>query len=290
MDKEVIPVVINMSANNTTGNPSSTLNVNYQENIMENTTNATGIAIPSVSNTRNGDSTAHSQRRTSNTKNRKKSRRMSRVQGCSDEEPNANPAKVRPELALPAGKTVSALVNASLTSFDSVDSSSSPSTSPTLTARRDHKINRIFSMLQKMQHNYLPQQQQQQPDQSKPPQYQLKDSDSANTIKQSEVGKHENIRSLQLQPDLSQSSMSSGESSKRLFGLGRSQDSLMSAKAAGSMTKSQVNHHRRLGSINSWNGSQCSGFTTTTAAMTEGPTEGPTPPLVHAMPYHKDGW
>lgn len=148
-------------------------------------------------------------------------------------------------------------------------------------------------MIRSMQETFL-QQQQQQLQQQKPnqPQYQQKNNNPKTTSedyaneRQFEANKGGSIRRQQLQPDLNQASMSSGSSTnKRLFGLGRSQDSLMSARNSESLNI-KANHHlmTRNNSIHSWAGSQCSGLTSNTV-MTEGP-----PPLVHAMPYHKDGW
>lgn len=92
---------------------------------------------------------------------------------------------------------------------------------------------------------------------------------------------------------------SSAPSRQLLYGLGRSQDSLMSTRMS-SKNFMAINNSGGGGGGNtnppghskgpiyaSWNGSQYSANTYTT--MTSDGA-GPPPPMTHAMPYHKDGW
>jgi hypothetical protein len=82
-------------------------------------------------------------------------------------------------------------------------------------------------------------------------------------------------------------------SRQHIYGMGRSQESLVLAGAGGvnshpNQMSGAIDRNHRFGSANSWTGSQCSGFTcTTVTTSTEGTLSAP---LVHAMPYHKDGW
>lgn len=64
-----------------------------------------------------------------------------------------------------------------------------------------------------------------------------------------------------------------------LYGMGRSQDSLVVPNRLRNPVLDRLN---RFGSINSWAGSECSEASSACS--------GPPPPLVHAVPYHKDGW
>ncbi len=292
MVKKSPPIEVAAVAENTAGVNENSDNLN-KKGAMEDKIDLNADSV-NVTNTTNADgSPLNPQRRTSTTKNRKKSRRMTRVQVCPTEIADSAPARV--ELAHSA-ETESASISTSFTSFDSVDSRTSSSTSSSLKIMgSEHKINRIFSMLQRMQHNLFQQQQQQQqqqPEQLKQLQNQQLDnnlstmaSNSAND-NHSETRKLKSIRPKLPQPELNQTSMSSDGSSTRLFGLGRSQDSLMSART-GSMAKPYPRNHR-LDSINSWTDS--SQFSASFSYATVMSSEGTTPPLVHAMPYHKDGW
>lgn len=287
MVKTSLPIEVVAVAENTTGVNENSDNPNHQNGATEDKIDLNAGSV-NVTNTTNADgSPLNPQRRTSATKNRKKSRRMTRVQGCPTEIADSAPTRV--ELAHPA-ETESASISTSFTSFDSVDSRTSSSTSSSLKMGSESKINRIFSMLQRMQHNLFQQQQQKQPDQLKQLQDQQLDNNqkamasNSGNDNHSETRKLNSIRPKLLQPELNQTSMSSDGSSRRLFGLGRSQDSLMSARTR-SMAKLNPRNHR-LNSVNSWtDSSQFSGLSYTTEMNEE-----TTPPLVHAMPYHKDGW
>ena len=228
-----------------------------------------------------GAATTYQPRRISTTKNRRKSRKLTQV--CAEEVANTLNSPNQPE-PVPMREKERLHVSPSLMSFDSVSSKSSISGGSTTTSsykpNPHNKINRIFSMLQKMQHSFIQTYYQQDQQQQQDQQDQFKsgaasDSASNNSVVVQEVGNASRRPHLQLPLDLTNQTSTTSSTLSRLYNLGRSQDSLMSA---GSMLK--INKLR-----NSWAGSQCSGFTSTTPM-----SEGPAPPLVHAMPYHKDGW
>lgn len=250
----------------------------------------TGANISNSNNTNSADGTTmYPPRRISANKNRKKSRKLTQV--CAEEvAANVNPQQNRQPEPLPVMKEKERLhVSPSLMSVDSVSSRSSSISSASTTSsfkpNPQRKINRIFSMLQRMQHTFIQsyyqqQQQDQQQQQQQENQDQFKSamaSDSDTTTAHYEANQPNNIRRQQLRLDLNQATMSSSDSS-RLYNLSRSRDSLVSSGSLVKMNPLAKGH-------NAWAGSQYSGFTCSTPM-----TEGPPPPLVHAMPYHKDGW
>ncbi len=278
MDKELqLPQPEELAYVSTNDDTVNSTNLN-QEDVMEDVINQTDVT------TIENSTTNPSPRTSITSKNRKKSRNITQMQMPSSVEvDDFSSAKVRPKLALPIKETDSVSISASLTSFDSVNSRSSSSSS--IKTGPERKINRIFSMLQKMQQIYPQQwQQQEQLEQLKQSPYQQQPqptvvSDSINNKHSVSNKLTGSIRQQQLQPDSNETSISSADASsnKRLFGLGRSQDSLMSSRTG--------NQRNRLDSLNSWANSQFSGFTGTAGTIEEANSF-----VHHTMPYHKDGW
>lgn len=295
MDKGLLPVellTVTVLDSNAAGKGSGdcSASLTHHEVITKVVTNktdwATAVNTNNTTRTASRGQTTDQPRKMS--KGRKKSQKITRAQVL-----NSLSDSGRPELELPVMETDRHSISPSSTSFDSADSKSSTSTSSShLENVPARKINRILSMIRSMQETFL-QQQQQQLEHQKPkqPQYQQQNnspktaSKDCTNEKQSEANKSGSIRRQQLQLDLNQASMSSGSSiNKRLLALGRSQDSLMSARNSESLNKANHLPMTRNNSVHSFASSQCSGYTYATV-MTESP-----PPLVHAMPYHKDGW
>lgn len=300
MDKELIPaevaitVVISNPASTIENNSSSSPDLNIEANATEDKNSRIETIVSeniTISDAKNDDSPLDQPSRTSSTKSRnKKSRKTDRTahQALADEVEKMNtPPKMRPKLPLPIEEADRLSISPSSKSFDSIDSSAS--TSSSLKTGPDRKINRILSMIQSMQQTLFTQQQ---PQPAQPKQQENQEQDnfqraiahqqSAND-KHSAVGQRDSII-RQLQPDLNRISLNSDSSTnKRLFGLGRSQDSLMSTRNGGSMNKPNPLILKRNNSVNSWTGSQFSGYTSVMS-------EGVAPPLVHSMPHHRDGW
>lgn len=232
----------------------------------------------------------HPSRRFVANKRRHKSRNKMKVtQVNSEEVANTNSLRGRPETDSLEGneRLRSSVSTPSLMAFDSDNTTSSSSSK----MGADRKINRIFTMLQSMQHNFMQQQQLQQADnptkEGQYPQQGIQQQTVSTPVSVAapvhlELTEVNSIRPQHLELELNPSSLSS--SHKRLLGLGRSRDSLMSGLSAGAV--SMMKEKPFLSKNNSWAGSQISGFTCASTVMTEGPP----PPLVHALPYHKDGW
>ncbi len=231
----------------------------------------------------------HPSRRFAANKRRHKSRNKMKATQANSEEVATHSLRGRPESDSLEGneRLRSSASTPSLMAFDSDNTTSSSSSK----MGADRKINRIFTMLQSMQHNFMQQQQLQQADnptkEGQYPQQGIQQQTVSTPVPavapvHLELTEANSIRPQHLELELNPSSLSS--SHKRLLGLGRSRDSLMSGLSTGavSMTKEKP----FLSKNNSWTGSQISGFTCASTVMTEGPP----PPLVHALPYHKDGW
>lgn len=276
--------------------------------------------------------------------NRKKSRKLTLTQVCSDEAAMKQPKQPQqqppPEshnnphqkVTMDADRISN---SSSLIGFESDNSATTASTlssSSSLKSGPERKINRIFSMLQSMQQTFLqqsqpsqqppPQQPQLPPPQQPPPshhhqgklpkpQQQQQQSEhiyeqphnnrfSDNQHSGSDTIQSQDRRGRQMQLELQQQQQqqSSAPSRQLLYGLGRSQDSLMSTRmssknlmvinSGGGGHHNNPSGHSGKGPIYaSWNGSQYSANTYTT--MTSDGA-GPPPPMTHAMPYHKDGW
>lgn len=353
MNEELLPcevaisVVANPESGNTIVSPSSDRKPSLTKklsNISDNLNciinSAVGAAL--VSSSANTSSIIPSRRSSLVGRNRKKSRRLTLTQVCSEESPISHQYSCsnRPQFPTPIENYIehrplesvsstddydhlSVSRTASLISFSSISSSSSSavssmsstSSSPKSSSQRsstssprssissssthpERKINRIFSILHSMQQTFLQAQPfaaaqngQQQPQQQEPSSTQQEPqfvvmvpprSTSVTTV-HSDACKSSSVRHQRVhQP-----------SRQHIYGMGRSQDSLVLAGAAS--VNSHPNHvattidrNRRFGSANSWTGSQCSGFTCTTVTTSTDATL--SAPLVHAMPYHKDGW
>ncbi|KAI9561301.1 hypothetical protein GHT06_012257 [Daphnia sinensis] len=359
MNEELLPceVAISVVANQEPANcntvpptdrkPSLTKKLsNISDNFNSIINSAVGAAI--VSSSAHSSSIIPSRRSSLVGRSRKKSRRLTLTQVCSEESPisHQNSSGNRPQLPVPADSTnyrehqplqsassidgydhPTVSRTASLISFSSVSSSSSSavssmssssSSSPKSFSQRsstssprssisststhpERKINRIFSILHSMQQTFLQaqpfaaaaaaqqngQQPQQPPSPQQDPQFivMVPPRSTSVTTVHSDACRSSNgsVRPQRLhQP-----------SRQHIYGMGRSQDSLVLA-GPGSVNShpnhmtTTIDRNRRFGSANSWAGSQCSGYTCTT--MTTSTEATLSAPLVHATPYHKDGW
>lgn len=265
--------------------------------------------------------------------NRKKSRKLTLTQVCSDEAAMKQPKQQQPEshnnphqkVPMDADRISN---SSSLIGFESDNSATTASTlssSSSLKSGPERKINRIFSMLQSMQQTFMQQNQPpQQPQQPPPPQQQPpppshhhhqgklpkpqqqsehiyeqphnnRFSDSQHSGSDTIQSQDRRGRQMQLELQQQQQQQSSAPSRQLLYGLGRSQDSLMSTRMSSKnlMVINNSGHHLNPSGHSSkgpiyasWNESQYSANTYTT--MTSDGAGQP-PPMTHAMPYHKDG-
>ena len=269
----------------------------------------------SVNYSSGGNVTFHSSPAHRSKTNRKKSRKLTLTQVCSDGSPSKTGEQHKSN---PMDADRMSNYNSSLIGFESDNSTTTSSSS--LKSGPERKINRIFSMLQSMQQTFLqnnpPQQPPPQPPQQQPPPtptsshhhhqgklpkepiYEQPHHSSSNNRSSdslesgtdtihSDDGRGQRMR-MQLQTS------SSAPSRQLLYGLGRSQDSLMStARMSAAANKTNFMAVNNSSNVNnkgpiyaSWNGSQYSTNTYTT--MTSDGAAAP--PMTHAMPYHKDGW
>jgi hypothetical protein len=256
------------------------------------------------------------------------------TQVCSDEAAMKQPKQQQPEshnnphqkVTMDADRISN---SSSLIGFESDNSATTASTlssSSSLKSGPERKINRIFSMLQSMQQTFMQQNQppQQPPQQPPPPQQQPpppshhqgklpkpqqqqqaehiyeqphnnRFSDSQHSGSDTIQSQDRRGRQMQLELQQQQQQQSSAPSRQLLYGLGRSQDSLMSTRMSSKnlMVINNSGHHNNPSGHSSkgpiyasWNGSQYSANTYTT--MTSDGAGQP-PPMTHAMPYHKDG-
>ncbi|XP_057371829.1 uncharacterized protein LOC130692779 [Daphnia carinata] len=301
------------------GNPSSPMANRPQEMIAEEVLSNNGQLKnqPSTSylsgnvNYNGGNVTFHSApHRPKN--NRKKSRKLTLTQVCSDEAALKSPKIIQHHPPEPTSPPPMKPMdpdrisnNSSLIGFESDNSGTSASTlssSSSLKSGPERKINRIFSMLQSMQQTFMQQQQQPQQQQQQQqlqlkqknpePIYEQPNQSSGSMASGMDTIQANDRRGQQLRMDLQQSS-ASAPPRQLLYGLGRSQDSLMTSRISGPHGN-KIYMAPNIGGANannkgpiyaSWNGSQCSGFTCTTVT-----SDGASPPLTHAMPFHKDGW
>lgn len=74
---------------------------------------------------------------------------------------------------------------------------------------------------------------------------------------------------------------------QQLFAMGQSQDSMV-FQPSRPLRNPVLDRLNRFGSINSWAGSECSDVSSSTVSSSA--TSLATPHMVHAVPYHKDGW
>lgn len=142
-----------------------------------------------------------------------------------------------------------------------VTSSSSAADSSSGAQQPERKISRIFSILQAMQQTFFLHQQQQGPS---PPHQPLTESPSVSISRTGSV----------VQPPYRQ---------QQLFAMGQSQESMVFHPSR-PLRNPVLDRLNRFGSINSWTGSECSDVSSSTTLSST------PPPLVHAVPYHKDGW
>lgn len=322
--------------------PSAGMTMRQQENIAEEVTG--GQLMPSNSSAGQANSSSYLGSGTSvnysggnvtfqhssphrSKANRKKSRKLTLTQVCSDEAAMKQP-KQQPESHQKVTMDADRISNSSsLIGFESDNSATTASTlssSSSLKSGPERKINRIFSMLQSMQQTFMQQNQPpQQPQQPPPPQQQppppshhqgklpkpqqqqqqsehIYEQPHNNRFSDSQHSGSDTIQSQdrrgrQMQLELQQQQQqqqSSAPSRQLLYGLGRSQDSLMSTRMSSKnlMVINNSGHNHPTNSKGpiyaSWNESQYSANTYTT--MTSDGAGQP-PPMTHAMPYHKDG-
>ena len=234
---------------------------------------------------------------------RKKSRRMTLTQVCSEDTLHhsiSSPVLVGRDEAAHA---VPESAQQSSTDDDRISSSSGTiSTTSSVIATPERKISRIFSMLQSMQNTFF---QQQQPTAFVPQQQAPPHLIHQEQMLQRQLSSHQPAVMYPRSPSVASSNAAQHSTDgykvnsirrhqPSLYGLGSSSDSFVLASGGVSpvTTLSRpisrpmlMERNMRLGSVNSWTGSQCSGFSGSTVS-----SEGPPPPLIHAMPYHKDGW
>lgn len=273
-----------------------------------NTNSGSYLSSASV-NYSGGNVTFHSSPHRSKT-NRKKSRKLTLTQVCSDGSPKIGHQQEQSKVNMDADRISN---SSSLIGFDSDNSATTASTSSSLKSGPERKINRIFSMLQSMQQTFLQQNQvpsqqappppSQQPPQQPPPQQPTsshhqgklpkepiyeqphRNNRSSESLESGTDTIHsEDRRGQQMRMELHQSA--TAPSRQLLYGLGRSQDSLMSTRGNKSNFIVSNNSNNKGPIYASWNGSQYSTNTYTTMTSDGAPP----PPMTHAMPYHKDGW
>ena len=246
------------------------------EEEVDKQTPPTSVLTSNLNNGNNAAGSGTGRRKSSTTnRNRNKSRRLTLTQVCSDEAlsklQQSDPVASRDSDRISNSSSV-------ISSESGTSRTSTSSTSSSLKASPDGKINRIFSMLQMMQETFLQNPPIPKPSApAEPPQYQQEELPASSSPAIIPTGSV-NYSALNSEARKIHNSM---QRRQMLYNMSRSQDSIVSigAGSIANKTNSAIERTRRLGSVTSWTGSQCSVL-----------TEGPPPPLVHAMPYHKDGW
>lgn len=210
-------------------------------------------------------------RRLSIARNRKKSRRLTLTQVCAEEaaqSPDSNGSQEIPtgieDIRSVTGSTANLVPEILPAPMEPPGTRRGSRLSFSL-ASPERKMSKIFSMLQSMQQIFLQASLQPPtppcspgPQTSVPPPAACHSPaiSRVNSVQPSRVGKQ-----------------------AMLYGMGRSQDSLVVPNRLRNPVLDRLN---RFGSINSWAGSE---YSEASSACS-----GPPPPLVHAVPYHKDGW
>lgn len=208
-------------------------------------------------------------RRLSIARNRKKSRRLTLTQVCA-EEASQNPETSASQEIPPGIEDVRSVTGSTVNLVN--ETPPAPPETPRRGSRMsfslaspERKMSKIFSMLQSMQQIFLQASLQSPTPPCSPGPQQMAPSPAAchspaiarvNSVQPARLGKQ-----------------------AMLYGMGRSQDSLV---VPNRLRNPVIDRLNRFGSINSWAGSE---YSEASSACS-----GPPPPLVHAVPYHKDGW
>ncbi len=223
-------------------------------------------------------------------RNRKKSRRMTLLQACAE---SVDGQIEEPTVAKPPDTTTDDPItdpNNVSRSQNSVCAERIPST-PVIQEQKEQKerkISRIYWMLQSMQQAFIHPNNQENPVKPGVVHTAVAPPMPTNATAYPPVSSHAQLtKSAENGPKISGSFRAVPPHLRYLQGLGQSQESMVISTHPDMPMKNPIRDRlARFGSINSWTGSEFS----ESSLLSSSTASSAPPPLIHPVPYHKDGW